>query len=119
MQESSDRSGRGFQKSAHSAILDIVRVLGMFFVMLIHSPVGTASDSTPIIFLKGFVGGGAVPLFFILSGYLGANKIESVSVTPRQYFEEKWRTLVVPFLFWNTAVLSLVFVAKYVAVHGV
>lgn len=52
--------------------------------------------------------GGAVPVFFILSGYLSANKLLDPNRSYRQLVFHRIQTLVVPFLFWNFLVLSLV-----------
>lgn len=100
--------------SMRNITFDLVRVIGIFFVMLMHSPVVADVTSTPeIFFLKKFIAGGAVPSFFFLSGYLGAGKMASSSISARAYFQGKLRTLVIPFLFWNTLVLLLVFCMKY------
>lgn len=59
-------------------ILDILRVVGMLFVMFIHSPVDGDAKSSPAIFLlKGYFASGAVPVFFLLSGYLGAKSLQT------------------------------------------
>jgi len=86
----------------------------MFFVMFIHSPGNADMQTAPEIFLlKGFISSGAVPVFFLLSGYFGARKIDLKSVSPGHYIQEKIHTLIIPFLFWNSAVLVLVFTVKY------
>jgi surface polysaccharide O-acyltransferase-like enzyme len=105
--------------SKRNAILDLVRIIGMILVMLIHSPGDENMKSAPgIFFLRYFIASGAVPVFFMLSGYLGARKIDSASVSIMQYLREKCRTLISPFLFWNTTVLLLVFSAKYMGLDS-
>jgi len=94
-------------------ILDIVRALGMIFVMLIHSPGGDDKSNPATFLLKDFLAPGAIPVFFILSGYLGARKIDYSPITLAQYFKEKLRTLVAPFFFWNSVVLLLALVVRY------
>ena len=53
---------------------DILRVLGMFFVMLIHTPMPACDGAAGTLarVLKDFIAPGAVPMFFLLSGYLSA-----------------------------------------------
>lgn len=81
--------------------------------MFIHSPVTGDIKSQPDVFiLKSFLASGAVPVFFLLSGYLGGRKIQSSEFRFSGYAKEKLHTLVVPFLFWNFLTLSLVFAAK-------
>ncbi|HUC84080.1 MAG TPA: acyltransferase [Candidatus Acidoferrales bacterium] len=95
------------------ATLDLVRLIGMLLVMLRHSAVGTDGESTLAIFLlHNFISAGAVPVFFLLSGYLGARKLDSAALTFRDFAREKTRTYIVPYLFWNVLVLLLVLVAK-------
>ena len=105
--------------SPRQAVLDLLRVIAMFFVMLMHSPVtGDPRNESVVFFLKSFLASGAVPLFFMLSGYLGARKINDRGVNIGSYAGEKLRTLVIPFLFWNALVLSLVFLAKALGVDS-
>lgn len=95
------------------AVLDILRVVGMLFVMFLHSPVDGDAKSSPAIFLlKGYFAIGAVPVFFLLSGYLGAKSLEKPTLQISAFARNKFRTLIVPFLFWNILVLALVFSAK-------
>lgn len=93
--------------------LDALRVIAIWLVMCIHSPVVSDMQATPgIWFIKDFIACGAVPVFFILSGWLGAARLNSEAVGARAFFAEKFRTLAVPYLFWNALVLALVLTAK-------
>jgi fucose 4-O-acetylase-like acetyltransferase len=96
--------------------LDLVRVISIFLVLSIHSPFeANIKSAAGFSFLRSwisFIAYGAVPVFFLLSGYLGARKIDSMSVSTREYIREKTHALVLPFLTWNAAVLLLVFLAK-------
>ena len=95
------------------AVLDILRVIGMIFVMLIHSPVDGDANSSPTIFiLKKYLASGAVPVFFLLSGYLGSKSLQSPTLRISAFAKNKLNTLIIPFLFWNFLVLALVFAAK-------
>lgn len=94
--------------------LDLVRVIGMVFIMFIHAPGSVDPAVDPVVFfLKGFLASGAVPVFFILSGYLGARRINSASLGFPSYIQEKFRTLVIPLLFWNSLLLAAVFTVKF------
>jgi fucose 4-O-acetylase-like acetyltransferase len=95
------------------SVLDIIRVVGMLFVMFIHSPVdGEAATSPAIFLLKGYFASGAVPIFFLLSGYLGAKSLQSPTLRFSSFAKNKLHTLIIPFLFWNIVVIILVFSAK-------
>jgi fucose 4-O-acetylase-like acetyltransferase len=86
--------------------------------MLAHSAVVENTALCPSIFLlKRFIAIGAVPAFFILSGYLGAKKLGQFSLTIRTYFADKLRSLIAPYLFWNICALALVFLLKYIGIH--
>lgn len=107
-------------RSPRLPALDLLRVVAMFFVMLIHSPVtGDPQDRPVLYFVKDFLAGGAVPAFFLLSGYLGAKKIRDPGVSAGVYVREKLRTLVLPFVLWNGLTLSLVFLAKALHVDSI
>ena len=93
--------------------LDLDRIVAMIFVMFIHSPINAdPKDNPAMFFLKGFIACGAVPTFFLLSGYLSAGKINSPTLGMGAYVGGRFRALIIPFLFWNTLVLLLVFAAK-------
>lgn len=89
--------------------IDLLRVIAIFFVMLIHS--GTPRESIGSYLLKDFIAAGAVPAFFIMSGYLGARKIIS-STDYWLYAREKWRSLIIPYIFWSIPCLFIVLVLK-------
>jgi surface polysaccharide O-acyltransferase-like enzyme len=94
--------------------LDLARVFAIFFVMFIHSPAKAEIISTPgVFFLKGFISCGAVPIFFMLSGFFGRSKIDSKTVTATHFIQDRARTLLLPFLLWNGAVILLVLFAKH------
>ncbi|OYW77446.1 MAG: hypothetical protein B7Z37_04195 [Verrucomicrobia bacterium 12-59-8] len=100
-------------KTKRVAVLDIVRVVGMIFVMFIHSPIKEELKGSPEVFLlHSFFASGAVPIFFLLSGYLGAKRIRSDQFSWFAYAKDKLNSLIIPFLFWNVLVILLVFVAK-------
>lgn len=81
--------------------------------MLIHSPVSADAWEVPgIFFFQNFLAGGAVPVFFLLSGYLGARGLADRSIPFRSYALAKVHSLVLPFLFWNVVVLFLVLAVK-------
>jgi fucose 4-O-acetylase-like acetyltransferase len=95
------------------AALDVVRVIGIMLVMCLHSPVGPDGEATAtVFFLRDFVAKGAVPVFFLLAGYLGARKLDAPDVSFREYAREKTRAYIVPFLFWNGLLLLAVLLAK-------
>jgi fucose 4-O-acetylase-like acetyltransferase len=100
------------EKQIRNRALDVVRVVAMIFVTFIHSPGATVGSSPVVYFLKSFIAGGAVPVFFLLSGYLGARKLNLRTYRFQDFAREKARTLVAPFLFWNLLVLLLALAAR-------
>jgi fucose 4-O-acetylase-like acetyltransferase len=95
------------------AFLDLARVLAMVLVLLAHSPVTGEPATSPVVrWVKDVLVSGVVPLFFILSGYLAARRLNDPGSRAGEYARDKFRSLVIPFLFWNGLVLSLVFAAK-------
>lgn len=95
--------------------IDLVRVIAIFFVMLIHSQADLNDPET--YFFKGFLGCGAVPAFFLLSGFLGIRRIQTSS-SFTAYARDKLRTLGIPYLFWSLLTLGAVFVVKSSAAPG-
>jgi len=98
------------------ATLDLVRVIGMYLVTILHVPAGRPADGNPVIFMFHlFIGLGAVPAFFLLSGYFSARKLEAPDFTFRAWARDRTRSCVVPFLFWNALVLVFVLLTKSTA----
>ncbi|RYD62238.1 MAG: acyltransferase [Verrucomicrobiaceae bacterium] len=98
--------------------LDLVRVIGMLFIMFIHGPGSRDPDSDPeVYFFNSFLARGAVPVFFILSGYLGARRLNPGGLGFGDYAREKVRTLLVPLLLWNSLMLAGVFAVKLTGLH--
>jgi len=95
------------------AALDLTRPIGMFFVMLIHSSfIENGNRSVAHFILKMHIGSGAVPMFFLLAGYLSARDMDSPEMKTSEFIAKKARRLIVPFLFWNVLLLVLVFAVK-------
>ena len=89
--------------------MDISRLAAMLLVMSIHSPFEGDLGGSPIAFIVRFLSNGAVPMFFMLSGYLGARRLDSPGTGFGKYVQDKFWRLAVPFLFWNLLILLLVF----------
>ena len=109
-------------KTTRLPVLDLVRVISIFVLTLIHCPVtdgGEKLPATSLVKAFHFLGSGVPPLFFLLSGYLGACKINDRAVRMGRYAGEKLRTLAVPFLFWNALLLSLIFLAKALGIETI
>jgi surface polysaccharide O-acyltransferase-like enzyme len=100
--------------------IEFARVLAMFLVMTIHTPTGDdPSQPTSAFMVRGFLACGAVPLFFILSGYFAAKKIAEPSVSIKFYAKDKWHSLMFPFLLWNGVTLFFVFVLKATPISSI
>jgi len=100
---------------------DLARVIAVILVTLCHCPVTGSDENMPAALLvRGFhfLGDGVPPLFFLLSGYLGASKINDRTIRMGRYAAGKLRTLAVPFLFWNALLLSLVFLARALGIEA-
>jgi len=105
--------------ATRSPAVDLARVIAILLVPLCHCPLtGSIEKTAPMFLIREFLGYGVPPLFFLLSGYLGASKIDDRTVGIGRYVTEKLRRLAVPFLFWNTLLLSLIFLAKTLGVEA-
>lgn len=105
--------------STRSRIVDLARVLALISVTLRHSlhqaPSSTGDFPTEyLIKLYHFVGVGAVPLFFMLSGLLSAKKIDDPSYPAKRFVKNKFHSLVIPFLLWNGLLLLAVVILRSV-----
>ncbi len=58
--------------------------------------------------ISQLIGGAAVPLFFLISGYLLFRSFEPTLAGYLEKLRTRSHTLLVPYLFWNTALLALV-----------
>jgi surface polysaccharide O-acyltransferase-like enzyme len=76
---------------------------------------GSASALTYVINMISYgVAGIAVPLFFFISGFLYFKDGPLTSSSHARKVRSRLTTLVVPFLFWNVAVLCLYLVGRYI-----
>lgn len=93
--------------------IDVLRVLGIFCIMLIHTPVVVDAEKAPFIYIvREFLARGAVPAFFILSGYLVVRKMKDRSVSFRSFFGDKFHKLILPYLLWNGLLIVIVLAMK-------
>lgn len=63
---------------------------------------------------SGFISASAVPLFFLLSGYLQ-------EFYPKEYnilIKKRFKSLVIPYLFWNVLTIIIYFVIEYFIIHN-
>ncbi len=117
----------GQVRGRRSAVLDIARTLGLLLVVFKHAypstaqvpfglgpqpvlPSGFGGEAVldPLLTLFRVVFFGAVPMFFILSGYLSGSKIDDPAVGAMTYLRDRFRMLGIPYLLWNGIVLILV-----------
>jgi len=54
----------------------------------------------------------AVPLFFIISGYLFFSSTETTKINFRKKILKRFKTLAVPFLFWSTLTFTIMYIAQ-------
>ena len=104
-----------------SARLDLIRfpmIVGVVFIHAISTTVGFAGQEVGVQetgFFVEFVtnlisrvfAGPAVPMFFLLSGFLFFYRFSWTRSGYLQKFRSRFNTLLVPFLFWNILVLVL------------
>lgn len=96
-----------------SRIVEFLRFPLIFAVIFIHS-ISMGGDSDILIVLRNLISNTichiAVPLFFIISGYLFFINIDSFNY--KIYIRKlrgRFKTLVVPYLFWN--LIFILFIA--------
>lgn len=113
------------QESSHRlAVLRFPLIVGVVFVHAYETAVamggqtiGASQNSALVDFVRNIISQGlartAVPLFFLMSGYLF---FYAASWSQEQYarkLRSRTRTLLVPFLFWNLAVLLAYAMAQH------
>lgn len=89
-----------------------LRFLLIVLVIFVHNN-GQTAENTAVVFgvktvVSEMIARAAVPLFFFVSGWLLFMK----PVDYRTNLRKKARTLLVPYLFWNSAVLAALFVGQ-------
>ena len=82
--------------STHLRWVDLVRVLGSFFVVMAHLNYTQVKGTYPVDFYYAF-SRIAVPLFFLLSGYLLLQKEEPLGV----FFKKRAWKVFFPFIIWS------------------
>ncbi|MCJ7432162.1 MAG: acyltransferase family protein [Anaerolineales bacterium] len=83
-------------QSSHLRWVDLVRVLGSFFVVMAHLSYTQVEGTYPVDFYYAF-SRIAVPLFFLLSGYLLLQKDEPLGV----FFKKRAWKIFLPFIIWS------------------
>lgn len=110
--------------------LDMLRFPLIVGVVFIHNfdvsvafqseQVGIASSSLVVDFIRNFLSQGvariAVPLFFLMSGYLFFLKFDVSLAGYAQKLSSRLRTLFIPLVFWNLMMLALMAVAQSIPV---
>lgn len=91
--------------NSRNPALDILRVVAIFCVMINHTP---PSGDSFFQFVLQYLTSARVPTLFILSGFFAARKIESLDYATSNFFRDKFRTLVKPFLIWNILALIVI-----------
>ncbi len=86
-----------------SEIVSLMKTFAILGVVLIHAPKLIESAATTLF--SRSIPTACVPLFFILSGYFLLGKNLEILDTYRVEIRKRLKTLLVPFLFWNAAVL--------------
>ncbi|ABM03015.1 hypothetical protein Ping_1180 [Psychromonas ingrahamii 37] len=106
--------------------LDIIRfplIVGVIFIHAIGSSVKLKNSNTGIEqigfiseFIQAFISNGlariAVPLFFLISGYLFFLAFTWSLEKYQSKVKSRLRTLVIPFLFWNAICILVFFIAQ-------
>jgi len=109
------------RKDESSLRLDLLRfplIVGVVFIHAYASQTNFADGTTGVSntgavvgFVRNFVSQGvariAVPLFFLMSGYLFFKGFQPSVEAYKAKFQSRARTLVVPFVFWNLLVLAV------------
>jgi len=83
-------------QSSHLRWVDLVRVLGSFFVVMAHLSYTQVKGTYPVDFYYAF-SRIAVPLFFLLSGFLLLQKDEPLGV----FFKKRAWKVFFPFIIWS------------------
>lgn len=105
---------------------DLLRFPLMVLVVYVHalgSKVGFADGSSvsagnPLtdrieVAISHLLGGAAVPLFFLMSAFLLFRSFTPTLAGYLDKLKSRARTLLIPYLFWNTALLAAVAVAEH------
>lgn len=112
--------------TAESERLEVLRfplIVGVVFIHAYGANVGLSSENSGIenisggaYFVQQFISQGlarlSVPLFFVISGYLFFLGFSLSTDSYLAKIKSRLKTLLVPFLFWNSAILLLLFIAQ-------
>jgi fucose 4-O-acetylase-like acetyltransferase len=118
-----------FTKNLQSDVISFLRFPLIIGVVFIHNTSTTVampntqfgvSENLPIFnacsaLFSGILGRVAVPLFFFISGFLFFRNIDGL--TKHDYLKKmrsRGKTLLVPYLFWNIAVLLVYYIARHI-----
>lgn len=101
-----------------SKVLDVVRIPCIILVVLIHitgygmRQVNMYPDDYSLYIsvnrlFSSVIGGVAVPVFFLVSGYLFFRNCEFTKTTYKAKLKRRLHTLLIPFLLWNALYLTV------------
>jgi surface polysaccharide O-acyltransferase-like enzyme len=104
----------------NSERITILRFLLIVLVVFIH--IVPAETSNAGIFISDLFSNtfarSAVPLFFCISGYLFFNNFSCSLNTFIKKWKNRFKTLVIPYIFWNSALLCAIVVAGKMPMLG-
>lgn len=112
------------ESSQRIAILRFPLIVGVVFihnaettlVRYAHNSIGMKSSSIVVTYIQNLISNGiadtAVPLFFLISGYLFFSKFHSVKQDYIRQLKSRLHTLLIPFLIWNIATLLFFVIAQ-------
>ena len=110
------RIKNGMNFSVESKVLDVVRIPGIVLVVLIHitgygmrqvnmCPNDYSFYMSVNRLFSSVIGGVAVPVFFLVSGYLFFRNCEFTKIAYKAKLKRRIHTLLIPFLLWNALYL--------------
>jgi len=92
--------------------IDLLRSLMIFGVVVLHTPpyvpiaqVGSAPFDLIVAFFQHAVFRTTVPILTFISGYLLFRS--SLDLQPTRLLQKKWKSIVIPFLFFNLSLVAL------------
>ncbi len=120
------------ERGLHSQALDLLRFPLALVVVLVHTFPGETIqgnswippfDEYPffqelLYFIRAFLSGQSVPIYYFISGYVFFLGIELTRAKYLQKLKNRTKTLLIPYLIWNTVAIALLFVTHLPVFHA-
>jgi fucose 4-O-acetylase-like acetyltransferase len=101
--------------------LSVLSFIGIIFVVFIHATIVNVEEHYAFLITQSFlrsIWNSFYPMFFAISGYLFFIGMSGSKNEFSYKFKSRFKSLVIPYVFWNISFLLIMLVLKYNSITG-